>query len=173
MKSHKECRAIYLEIGWIKENRSGLKEAHKEDIRVSWRDMCAFEKFLGEASPLPIEIDADNIIVRPFDGDDFLKTKLHVPDSAKGKGLTDIYREHPLQGIVLNVGPGWMFDNGIIRSSIYTFGDHVLIDQARAGMVQDFIMNGIIYYRVPSSVIIGKALPEYSESLESLKFITK
>lgn len=171
MLEQKDCRELHLLMEDLRAGRS--TELGADKIRSRWKGLSSFEKLLGIVEPLPIILDGDNVVVRPFEQKSFLKTKLLLPDNAKSNSLSDLYTEHPLQGIVLNVGSGWMLDSGLYRMSNYQPYDHVLVDQARASMVQDFIIHGIVYYKVPSSIIVAKALSDYSKALENLEFITK
>lgn len=110
-------------------------------------------RLIYEAGYVAFEPLADQVIIRPIDSEGFKKTKLHLPATAQKQSLSQLYKEMPLQGIVVAVGPGWITDGGFTRSPGVNVGDHVVIDGNT--MISDFLFDGVLYYRVRSGGIIG------------------
>lgn len=145
----------------------------KEAVRVAWSGMSMIRKLKAEALPIPFSPPSDIIILRPIDSEAFHKSKLLIPDTANKvkQSLPDFYKEMPLQGIVVAVGPGFMTDSGNIRPVGCEVGDHVLL-RVGSGLISDFLFMGGFYYWTRSSELLGVCPVEYGEYLNSysLKF---
>ena len=141
-----------------------------EEVRIAWALLPAKRKFLAEEPGLDCEVIYDTVIIRPFDITSFKKTSLQLPEGALGKAkeLSTFFKEIPLQGIVVAVGPGWMTDSGVLRIPGVKIGDHVAMRNVIS--VADFIYGGKLYYDTKASSVLAIMPERYTNSIKGLKF---
>lgn len=166
---HVRIRSEMVEI-------EGVQAMSCEQVRKDWKGLDVITKLRGQALSdsrglREFEPASDRVILRPIDNEAFIKTKLHIPEAAKRtQSMHSMYKEMPLQGIVVAVGPGFMTDNGIMRQPGVGIGDHVAI-LVEGSMVSDFVYGGVLYYHCRSSAIMGKYSAASTQDWKySLKF---
>jgi co-chaperonin GroES (HSP10) len=142
--------------------------ATDEDVRIWWSKLSLKRRLICEEPGIDVQVMYDSLIVRPFDTKAFCRTTLQLPDMKIQKDLFSIFKEMPLQGIVVAVGPGWLTDSGAFRTSGVEIGDHVVIENAIS--VADFIYNNKIYYKCRSSSISAIMPESYTNKFKDLKF---
>ena len=116
------------------------------------KQLNKIEKMRAEAKPLQFEPMPGVIIVRLFDPEAFKKSKLHLPDGTRERP-SEVYKEMPLQGIVVAKGAEYVNDLGQSKPVPVQVGDHVCVDGQRGMM--EFIFNGVKYAWLRQSDIIG------------------
>lgn len=144
----------------------GEKLWSKEAVRVAWRDMDKWARLYAEAAPIDILLPTDMIIFRPIEAEAFAKSKLLLPDQAKKSSMSigQVYKEMPLQGIVVALGPGYMTDTGILKPLGCGIGDHILL-RVGSGLISDFLFEGVLYYWTRSSELLGVSGMMYRDYL--------
>lgn len=148
----------------------GVEWGSDERVRLEWKAMPVRRKLLSEAHEIDCKVLGDIIIIRPFDITCFKKGSLVIPAGAleKSKELATVFKEMPLQGIVVKVGPGWMLPSGILNVPDIKVGDHVCVKNTYS--VSDFIYRGVLYYQTTPTGIISIMPESYTDSILNLKF---
>jgi co-chaperonin GroES (HSP10) len=132
-------------------------------IREQWKKLNPVQRLRQEAGELPFKPNSDRVILRAIDMGAFTKTKLQLLGNTKeSQSVFNIYKEMPLQGIVVAVGPGFFTDSGNLRPTEVEVGDHVAIEMG--AHLSDFVFNGTLYYHCRVSSILGKFDDQVAEN---------
>lgn len=110
------------------------------------------DKMRKEAGAIGFRPMPGRVIIRLFDSRAFKRTQLHLPDGVKTTA-SEVYREMPLQGIVVAVGGDHVNDFGTTRPMTLKVGDHVALDMSRRSY--DFLFRGVKYSYAFESDVIG------------------
>lgn len=134
-----------------------------DEVRISWKKFNPIQRLRAEAGELPFNPVSDRIILRAIDMGAFTKTKLQLLSNTKeSQSVFSVYKEMPLQGIVVAVGPGFFTESGNIRPLGVEVGDHVVLEMG--AHLADFVFDGVLYYHTRASTILGKFGVEVAEN---------
>ena len=132
-------------------------------VREEWKKLNPIQRLRAEAGKIDFVLTSDRIVVRAIDMVAFTKTKLKLlNDTRESQSVFNFYKEMPLQGIVVAVGPGFFTDSGNRRPLEVEVGDHIALEMGTH--VSDFVFDEVLYYHCRANSVLGKFGPEVAEN---------